>query len=418
MRRRQNASTGQLEYHLDKVEGMRKMRAKVVAPKTKPVEEVVVKGKKQASADPVKAEVKSKNGKLPTVSLKKGKPSSERAAAEEAARQLSKGDLDRDVKCVYKTLLESYKPARATRNQSHGVSSGKSDKTKIKGFDLIDCARVLLDTKQFVKTYTPVEALLDMKVPKHAKVSNAIKTATRVMVTAVIDSRNKGPKVSGMGSQKNLSKAEKAKRKRQKNHGVETKPPAEVVLLPADPTLFDLKQAASKCFADLYVVLKKFKVKTVVGLEQVKDASKVGKKVSHKNITVDGEGADLDSEFRYQGGLDQWTVRCVCGTCDDDGQRMIACDACEVWMHTRCVGIGDDAGTPRRWTCTECEAEAAREAARLAKAGKLKPAAPKPTQPPQKKQKPAPAPEKPRNRPPPTKRRPLPERFMPRRGRR
>ena len=188
------------------------------------------------------------------------------------------------------------------------------------------------------------------------------------MVTAVIDSRNRGPKVSGMGGGGGGKKSKSAKKRRE--HGVETKPPPEVILLPADPTLADLKAAATKCFQDLYVVLGKFKVRTVVGLENAKETQKVGKKTAGRKVEVHGEGADLQSEFRYQGGLDQWTVRCVCGTTDDDGERMIACDACEVWMHTRCVGIVDSAGTPRRWTCLECEAEAAAEAAKAAKAAK------------------------------------------------
>jgi hypothetical protein len=106
----------------------------------------------------------------------------------------------------------------------------------------------------------------------------------------------------------------------------------------------------------------------------------------------------------------------VCGTTDDDGERMIACDACEVWMHTRCVGIVDSAGTPRRWTCLECEAEAAAEAAKAAKAakasGKQKSALKNADHKSAKKRAP-PAAE--RVRPPPTKRRPLPERVMPRR---
>ena len=83
---------------------------------------------------------------------KKG-ASGERHAAEEAARQLSKSDLDRDVKAVYKSLLESYKPARP----------GLSNRCQVQGSDLIHCARVLLDTKQFVKTYVPVEALPDLR---------------------------------------------------------------------------------------------------------------------------------------------------------------------------------------------------------------------------------------------------------------
>ena len=123
---------------------MKKMRAKVVPLKQKPADEPAAR-KTKARPEPANG---AGGGK--PASGKKG-ASGERHAAEEAARQLSKSDLDRDVKAVYKSLLESYKPARP------GLSKSAA---KCKGSDLIDCARVLLDTKQFVKTYVPVEALL------------------------------------------------------------------------------------------------------------------------------------------------------------------------------------------------------------------------------------------------------------------
>lgn len=309
----------------------------------------------------------------------------EQAAMEEAARQLCKDDLDRDVKVVYKNLLESYKPARPRPSRSaRGVVGGVTSPTaKCRGADLIDAARVLLDTKQFVKTYLPVEDLLALRPPPPLGPGGGGKggrppmlaTGVRVLVTAVIDARNRGPKVSGM--------ADKAAKKHK--HGIETKPPPEVVLLPPDPLLSDLKAAASKAFQELYVVLAKYKVKTVVGFEGVADKTRLGvlgvgsnsKKAAGLAVEVHGDGADLESEFRYQGGLDQWVVRCVCGTCDDDGERMIACDACGVWMHTRCVGISDAQGTPRRWTCVECEVEV-REAAEAAAAVAPPPGRPPP----------------------------------------
>ena len=127
-----------------------------------------------------------------------------------------------------------------------------------------------------------------------------------------------------------------------------------------------MKNAVNKVFSDLYVVLAKYRVRHVIGFESTQEKARLNaKKIAGASLEVLGDGADLESDFRYQGGLDQWIVRCVCGTCDDDGERMIACDVCEVWMHTRCVGISDSENTPRRWTCKECiedEAEAAKNA--------------------------------------------------------
>ena len=48
---------------------------------------------------------------------------------------------------------------------------------------------------------------------------------------------------------------------------------------------------STKCFQDLYVVLTKFKVKTVVGFETLKDAARLGpKRVAGARVEVHGEG--------------------------------------------------------------------------------------------------------------------------------
>lgn len=32
-----------------------------------------------------------------------------------------------------------------------------------------------------------------------------------------------------------------------------------------------------------------------------------------------------------------WTVDCSCGVTFDDGEEMVSCDECSVWVHTRCA---------------------------------------------------------------------------------
>lgn len=74
--------------------------------------------------------------------------------------------------------------------------------------------------------------------------------------------------------------------------------------------------------------------------------------------------------FRHAGGVEDWAVRCVCGTADDDGEHMIVCDACGFWMHTRCNGLRDDDADgmpPGGFVCGRCrEARAAAEATAMA----------------------------------------------------
>jgi hypothetical protein len=60
--------------------------------------------------------------------------------------------------------------------------------------------------------------------------------------------------------------------------------------------------------------------------------------------------------------VEDWAVRCVCGVRDDDGERMIVCDGCGFWLHTRCNGVADEAEEPGPgFMCVSCRAEQARE---------------------------------------------------------
>lgn len=48
-----------------------------------------------------------------------------------------------------------------------------------------------------------------------------------------------------------------------------------------------------------------------------------------------------------------------CHAEDDDGARMVACDKCGVWMHTRCVGFRDDEDLPEYFNCPSCRTDSA-----------------------------------------------------------
>ena len=258
--------------------------------------------------------------------------------------ELTAAEVDRDLLALYHDVLENYKPAR--------LQASVGQRVTVKGAPLVDAARTLLDTKQFLKVYTPLDELLDhtpaSKLEKPA--ANAQK-AIRIIVTAVMDTRHQAPALSGL-----VSNAGKARPR----SGTITRPPPELAFLPSDPTLGDLKRVASKAFRDLYIVLNEFRVTRVKGYEGMSDKTRLGwRKMHGASVEVHGEGADLESEFRYQGGFEQWTVSCMCGTGDDDGERMIACDKCGVWMHTRCVGIRDSANAPKHWICPNCSPNSA-----------------------------------------------------------
>ncbi|KAJ6735215.1 PHD FINGER PROTEIN MALE MEIOCYTE DEATH 1-RELATED [Salix purpurea] len=107
-------------------------------------------------------------------------------------------------------------------------------------------------------------------------------------------------------------------------------PPGEVIVLPLHASVLELKQEAESALRDTYCMMERFR------------------------FFVKGYGMDINSQLRYEGGSDNWKVRCECGACDDDGERMVECDICEVWQHTRCNGIHDADIVPQLFICSGC----------------------------------------------------------------
>ncbi|XP_009778932.1 uncharacterized protein [Nicotiana sylvestris] len=52
-----------------------------------------------------------------------------------------------------------------------------------------------------------------------------------------------------------------------------------------------------------------------------------------------------------------WTVDCVCGVNFDDGEEMVNCDECSVWVHTRCVRY---VKSEKLFACDKCKNKARR----------------------------------------------------------
>lgn len=52
--------------------------------------------------------------------------------------------------------------------------------------------------------------------------------------------------------------------------------------------------------------------------------------------------------------LDLTDTPCAaCGEVSVENERMIGCDGCLQWFHTRCVGITSDVEKEKRWFCTD-----------------------------------------------------------------
>ncbi|KAK1263960.1 PHD finger protein MALE STERILITY 1 [Acorus gramineus] len=73
-----------------------------------------------------------------------------------------------------------------------------------------------------------------------------------------------------------------------------------------------------------------------------------------EGVVVEGRAAADEAEM-VEGGDDERYVECACGARGDDGERMIGCDVCDVWQHTRCVGMSAGEDVPRMFLCARCE---------------------------------------------------------------
>lgn len=135
-------------------------------------------------------------------------------------------------------------------------------------------------------------------------------------------------------------------------------PPPELIILPRNATVSDLKAEASKAFQDVYLVFRRFQAEELLGYSGVDDSTQVKLLLgSTESVRVRGRclGKNGLSKYRMERGIERWTVECSCGAKDDDGERMLACDVCGVWQHTRCSGIHDSDAVPARFVCYRCK---------------------------------------------------------------
>jgi len=124
----------------------------------------------------------------------------------------------------------------------------------------------------------------------------------------------------------------------------------EIVLVPPGCTVGELKRHISAALADVYPVFRGMRIQSLVargcaGLSSAPDADRIPPALaSGSAVTVTPvPGFAPDPCLRHAGGREDWLVSCLCGTTDDDGERMLTCDTCGLWLHTRCNGIDEDA---------------------------------------------------------------------------
>lgn len=135
--------------------------------------------------------------------------------------------------------------------------------------------------------------------------------------------------------------------------------PPELLTLPQTATVADLKVEIARTFRDIYLMLQSFVANQLVDCGTASESTQL-KLLFGANGTVCVQGRCAGGErrvgiYRMERGVDKWTVSCSCGAKDDDGERMLSCDSCHVWQHTRCAGISDFDQVPKRHVCNSCK---------------------------------------------------------------
>lgn len=133
--------------------------------------------------------------------------------------------------------------------------------------------------------------------------------------------------------------------------------PPELLILPDNVSVADLKIEATKAFQEVYVMFKRFEAEEMLEYGPLDDSMTLKLLVgSRGSVKVRGRclGTHGIGRFRMERGTENWIVDCACGAKDDDGEKMLACDECETWQHTRCAGIDDQDEIPAKFVCTRC----------------------------------------------------------------
>lgn len=131
-------------------------------------------------------------------------------------------------------------------------------------------------------------------------------------------------------------------------------PPHDILAMPIHARIGILKEEVVRYFRETYWGLKSFVVEMLINVKG-EDLDLVSKEIkSGSSIIIEGR-IEKDEEEIYEGSKNNGMVDCICGAREEDGERMVCCDICEVLQHTRCVRISNDEDIPHVFLCSQCE---------------------------------------------------------------
>ncbi|KAF7824931.1 PHD finger protein [Senna tora] len=192
-----------------------------------------------------------------------------------------------------------------------------------------DSARKLLDCKQFVKDYKPGKMVVELP------------SSIRLWCHVELSDQPKD----------------------------DPTPPPELIVLPLNATVADLKDEATNAFQEVYAMFKRFQVEELLEYGSIVKDNLTLKFLlgTSGSVRVLGKCPAKHglNRFRMERGTETWKVDCQCGAKDDDGERMLACDICGVWQHTRCAGIDNSYALPTKFVCLRCITSYRKEAKKM-----------------------------------------------------
>jgi hypothetical protein len=372
--------TGLLDHALKFISGARagdKVVVRYINPQTKGME---YRLEKEKDAGRAPAAEKQRSAAAAVVVAPAGAGGAGGAGGGGGVESLSKAEILRDIVYVYYSVLAHYAPLEFARQRG-------AAKSTVRGGAVDTYSRSLLDTKLFVKDYGggvwPEAAAAGAEQgcappPKRARLADGARpqpaaangsgftpsAPVRVCVTVQLDADgaeggaggDAGPSMSGGGVPG--------------IHGATLRrlPPAETLLLPAGATLGSVKQGLRKIYGELYTLPRHFALPPGAPLSGVRvgavETAPLASMGVSGTLVLRGAGcASLasDSAAKQQAvvmsgwsSTGAWRVKCQCGARDDDGERMISCEVCEVWVHTRCQGIRETEDPPDKFVCEAC----------------------------------------------------------------
>jgi PHD-finger len=182
--------------------------------------------------------------------------------------------------------------------------------------------RMVMDTKHFVKDYHPQGA--EHKIDDLAN-------HDYIYLNCTVHVRNGG-----------------------KDLVVKQLPCSEFVIVSNNATIHELKLEVQRCFKEIYMGLNNFVPKSIVGFEGLDSFLVYDSFSSKDSVLIEGTIEQTDANGIFEGANDI-VVKCLCGAREEDGERLICCDICEVWQHTRCVGVSETDEVPHVFLCNRCE---------------------------------------------------------------